>query len=90
MPGWKGSAQMDSAAAMFTPETPRKPTLPRVASASGRLSVDLRRGLARVVFRKLGTNTRVDLARLPVESRHGQVLNGPRSSVDIAVPTLAS
>jgi DNA-binding CsgD family transcriptional regulator len=49
MSGWKGSAQMDSAAATFTPETPRKPTLPRVASAAGRPSVDLRRGLARVI-----------------------------------------
>jgi DNA-binding CsgD family transcriptional regulator len=44
----------------------------------------------RSIFRKLGTSTRVELARLAVESRHGEVLTGSRSSIDIAVPTSAS
>jgi DNA-binding CsgD family transcriptional regulator len=44
----------------------------------------------RSIFRKLGTNTRVELARLAVESRHSEVLTSSRSSIDIAVPTSAS
>jgi len=44
----------------------------------------------RSIFRKLGTNTRVELARLAVESRQGEVLVGSRSSGDMAVPTSAS
>jgi DNA-binding CsgD family transcriptional regulator len=43
----------------------------------------------RSIFRKLGTNTRVELARLAVESRQGEVLVGSRSSGDMAVPTSA-
>jgi DNA-binding CsgD family transcriptional regulator len=38
----------------------------------------------RSIFRKLGTNTRVELARLAVQSRQGEVLVGPRSSSDMA------
>jgi transcriptional regulator of acetoin/glycerol metabolism/DNA-binding CsgD family transcriptional regulator len=44
----------------------------------------------RSVFRKLGTNTRVDLARLAVESQQGEVQVGSRPSNDMAVPTSAS
>jgi DNA-binding CsgD family transcriptional regulator len=44
----------------------------------------------RSIFRKLGTNTRVELARLAVESRHGEGLVGSRSSAGMAVPTSAS
>jgi DNA-binding CsgD family transcriptional regulator len=44
----------------------------------------------RSIFRKLGTNTRVELARLAVESRLGEVLVGSRSSGNMAVPTSAS
>jgi DNA-binding CsgD family transcriptional regulator len=44
----------------------------------------------RSIFRKLGTNTRVDLARLAVESRYGEVRGGSRSSIDMAAPTSAS
>jgi DNA-binding CsgD family transcriptional regulator len=42
----------------------------------------------RSIFRKLGTNTRVELARLAVESRHGDVPVGSRSSVDVAAAVL--
>jgi DNA-binding CsgD family transcriptional regulator len=44
----------------------------------------------RSIFRKLGTSSRVVLARLAVEGGHGEFLTDPRSSVDAAVPRFAS
>ena len=44
----------------------------------------------RSIFRKLGTSSRVELARLAVEEGHGQFLTGSRSSVDAVVPRFAS
>ena len=44
----------------------------------------------RSIFRKLGASSRVDLARLIVESRHGETLTDPRSSVDTTVRRIGS
>jgi hypothetical protein len=42
----------------------------------------------RSIFSKLGTRSRVDLARLLVDGRHGDFLTGSRSSVDAAIRTV--